>query len=102
LQVRFLPRLPVKPFLPIVLSNRWAKLLSTLSETEMGSQVVSVILTDGRKFDQVVVDSGYIMRARGYTKLPFAESEIVDIEVTRDKWNWEEEPAGSRGKLKGP
>ena len=89
--------------MPIALSSRWAKRLSTLPETGMGYQVVSVFLTDGRKFNQVVVDSGYITRARGYKELPFAESEIAEIHVTHDKWNWEEERGGrNEEKLKGP
>jgi len=47
---------------PIALSKHWAPYLSSLPETGMGYQVVSVFLTDGHKFDQVVVDSGYITR----------------------------------------
>ena len=63
----------------------------SLSETGMGYQVVSVFLADGRKFDQVVIDSGHITRVRGYQEIPFDESEIAEIKVTHDKWNWKEE-----------
>ncbi len=45
---------------PIALSKRWVEYLLSLLETGMGYQVVSVFLTDGRKFEQVVADSGYI------------------------------------------
>jgi hypothetical protein len=57
----------------------------------MGYQVVSVILNDGRRFDQVVVDSGYLTKARGYEEIPFADSEIAEIKITHDKWNWKQE-----------
>jgi hypothetical protein len=75
---------------PIELSKKWASYSVALPETGMGYQVVSVILNDGRKFDQVVVDSGYLTRVRGYKEIPFAESEIAEIKVTHDKWNWKE------------
>ena len=87
---------------PIALSKHWASQLSSLPETGMGYQVVSVLLTDGRKFDQVVIDSGYITRSRGYEEVPFVGSEIAEIRITHDKWNWEEERRESRKKLKGP
>jgi hypothetical protein len=75
----------------IPLSPRWASYLMSLPETGMGYQVVSVFLTDGRKFDQVVIDSGHITRVRGYKEIPFEEPEIAEIEVTHDKWNWKDE-----------
>jgi hypothetical protein len=76
---------------PIGLSKHWAQYLSALPETGMGYQVVSVFLTDGRKFDQVIIDSGHITRVRGHKEVPFDESEIAEIKVTHDKWNWKEE-----------
>ena len=57
----------------------------------MGYYVVSVILQDGRKFDQVVIDSGYIAKVRGYKDIPFQESDIREIKVTHDKWDWDAE-----------
>ena len=75
---------------PIALSKHWTMHLSSLPETGMGYQVASALLTDGRKFDQVVIDSGYITQVRGYQEIPFAESEIAKIKITHDKWNWKE------------
>jgi hypothetical protein len=82
---------------PIPLSKHWATCLSSLPETGMGYQVVSVFLTTGRKIEQVVIDSGHITRARGYKEVPFGESEITAIQVTHDKWNREEEGGGAVG-----
>jgi hypothetical protein len=75
---------------PIALSKKWARYLASLPETGMGYQVVSLILKDGRKFDQVVIDSGYVTRVRGYDEVPFAESDIAEIKITHDKWDWKE------------
>jgi len=75
----------------IQLSEKWAPVLLAQPETGMGYYVVSVILQDGRKFDQVVIDSGYITKVRGYKDIPFQESEIVEIKATHDKWDWRAE-----------
>lgn len=75
---------------PIALSKRWASYLKSLPETGMGYQVVSVRLNDGRQYNQVVIDSGYITRVRGYEEVPFTESDIAVIVVTHEKWNWKE------------
>ena len=72
----------------VPLSQEWISYLGSLPETGMGYQVVSVFLKDGRTFHQVVVDSGYISRVRGYKHIPFAESEIAEIKVTHEKWDW--------------
>ena len=90
----------------IPLSKYWATYLSSLPETGIGYQVVSVFLTDGRKIQQVVIVSGHITRARGYKEVPFGpfgESEITAIQVyprqvelgRRGGRSW-------RKKLKGP
>ena len=70
------------------MSQKWTPYLRSVPETGMGYWVVSVFLNDGRKFDQVVIDSGYITRVRGYDEIPFVESEIAEIKVTHDRWNW--------------
>ena len=75
----------------IALSKKWASYLISLPETGLGYQVVSVVVNNGRTFDHVVIDSGYVTRVRGYAEIPFTESEIAEIKVTRDKWNWNEE-----------
>ncbi len=79
----------MKKFIP--LSTKWVSYLVSLPETGMGYQVISVFINDGRQFDQVVVDSGYITRVRGYKDIPFAESDIAEIRITHDKWNWKED-----------
>jgi hypothetical protein len=63
-----------------------------LPETGMGYTVVSITLKDGRKFDQVVIDSGWLIRVRGLPDIPFCESDITAIKASHEKWNWHEEP----------
>lgn len=60
-------------------------------ETGMGYQVVSVILKDGRKFNQVVVMEGRITEIRSLKDIPFTEDEIAQIILTHDKWNFNAE-----------
>lgn len=60
----------------------------------MGYQVVSVTLNDGRRFEQVVIDSGFITRVRGSMDVPFSESDITEIKITHDKWDWKEDVEG--------
>jgi len=57
----------------------------------MGYQVASVILKDGRRFDQVVIVEGRITRMKGIKNIPFSEDEIADIVVTHDKWDFNAE-----------
>lgn len=62
-----------------------------LPETGMGYVIASIILKDGRRFDQVVIDSGYITRIRGYKSIDFTEEDIQEIIATHDKWKYSEE-----------
>ena len=57
----------------------------------MGYQVASVLLKDGRRFDQVVIVEGYLTRIKGIKDIPFSEEEIQDIVVTHDKWDFNAE-----------
>ena len=57
----------------------------------MGYQVISVILNDGRKYDQVVVVEGRITEIRGRLDIPFTEDQISAIILTHDKWNFNAE-----------
>jgi hypothetical protein len=75
----------------IQLSKKWAPILLAQGETGMDYYVVSVILRDGRKFDQVIIVSNYITKVRGHKDIPFQESDIMDIKVTHDKWDWRTE-----------
>lgn len=54
----------------------------------MGYQVVSVVLKDGRRFDQVAVVEGCISEIRGRDDIPFTEDLIDQIILTHDKWDF--------------
>ena len=75
----------------IELSEKWLKDLALKPETGMGYQVVSVILNDGTKFNQVVVLEGRITEVRGYSAIPFTEDRIAGIILTHDKWDFNAE-----------
>jgi hypothetical protein len=75
----------------ITLSQKWAKELASKPETGMGYQIVSVVLKDGKRFDQVAVVEGRITELRGRTDIPFAEDDIAEIILTHDKWNFNAE-----------
>jgi|GEM_PF-1033690 len=73
-------------------SGKWVETVRKLGETGMGYTVVSVTLSDGRKFEQALIDSGYLSRIRGLPDVPFAESDIATITRTDTKWDWSEQP----------
>ena len=60
-------------------------------ETGMGYQVVSVILKDGKRFDQAVVVEGRVTKIRGRKDIPFNADEIAKVILTHDKWNFNAE-----------
>jgi len=62
-----------------------------LPETGMGYVIASIILKDGRRLDQVVIDSGYVTRIRGYETIDFTAEDIQEIIPTHDKWDFSEE-----------
>lgn len=57
----------------------------------MGYQIVSIVLKNGRQFDQVVIVDGNITQIRGIEEIPFREDEIDQILVTHDKWDFNAE-----------
>ncbi|HZZ29319.1 MAG TPA: hypothetical protein VFE46_15080 [Pirellulales bacterium] len=69
----------------LALSNKWAPVLLSEPETGMNFQVTSVYLTDGRKFDQVVIAGGYITKIGESTDIPFQEEEIAKIVVNHGR-----------------
>lgn len=73
-------------------SGEWVETVQNLRETGMGYTVASVTLKDGRKFDQVIIDSGRLARVRGLPDVPIRESDIAAIKATHDKWDWIERP----------
>ena len=74
----------------IALSNTWAQLFQSTTETGMGFHTGNVELTDGRRFNDVIFTSGYITKVRGYAVVPFASEAIIRIQLTGHKWNWNE------------
>jgi hypothetical protein len=54
-------------------------------ETRMGSQIVSVILSDGKRYDKVMVVEGRITRVGGMDRIPFSTDEIVEVILTHEK-----------------
>ena len=67
------------------LSDKWAPVLVAQPETGMGYQIASVVLRDGRRFDQVLIVGGVLTEIGGKKEIPFAEQEIVEIQVTHGK-----------------
>ncbi len=72
----------------IKLTKKWVKELISKPETGMGYQIVSVILKDGKRFDQIVVVEGQITQIRGIKDIPFTEDQIDQIILTHDKWDF--------------
>jgi hypothetical protein len=70
------------------LSDKWGAILIAQPETGVGYQIASIILNDGSRYDQAVIEGGYITRIRGFTEIPFGDDQIRDIVVTHDKWNF--------------
>ncbi len=70
------------------LSDKWGPVLVSQPETGMGYQVASIILKDGSRYDQALIEAGYVTRIRGLEDIPFSEDQIAEIVVTHDKWNF--------------
>ncbi len=62
-----------------------AKVMANASP-EMDYHIVSVVLHDGSRFDDVVIDDGYITKVAGSEGVPFSESDIDEIIAPYDKW----------------
>ena len=56
----------------------------------MGYWTGKVTLVDGRTFDDVIIDSGYITEIRGRVDIPFEADEVEKIIITSKRWNWNE------------
>lgn len=83
----------------IKLSAKWVAELVEKPETGMGYQVVSIVLNDGRRFDQVGIIDGQITEIRGRDDIPFTADEIAQIILTHDKWDFNAERKG-RGRIR--
>ena len=73
------------------LSAEWKAKLISQPETGMGYSIVSIVLRDGKRFDQVIVDSGYVTKIKGMHTIPFGNDDIDDIIVTHAKWDFRHE-----------
>lgn len=72
-------------------ASTWAKKLLAQPETGMGYQIATIVLKNGTRYEQVVIDSGFVTQIRGLGTIPFTESDIAEIVVTHDKWDFSEE-----------
>lgn len=72
--------------------GKWQQKVKALRETGMGYTVVSLVLRDGRRFDQAIIDSGWLSTVRGLPDIPFIEEDIADIFSSHEKWDWSETP----------
>jgi hypothetical protein len=72
--------------------------LKLQTETGPGYQVVSVMLKDGRRFDQVVTSEGCIIEVRGHAEVPFTCHEVATLTVNHRHWNFR--TWSDKGKLK--
>jgi hypothetical protein len=57
-------------------------------ETGLGYQIISVVLKDGTRFEQVVASEGCIIAVRGFAEVPFKFSEVATVEVSHKRWNF--------------
>nr|BAJ07073.1 hypothetical protein [uncultured bacterium] len=71
-----------------LLPTKWIDYLSSKPETGMGYHVATIKLKDGRIFDRVVINGGYVTKIWGLSEIPFETDEIVDVKVTHNKWNF--------------
>jgi len=72
----------------IPLPSFWRAKLAEAPETGMGYQIVTIQLLDGREFKQVAIIGDCIGQIRGFKDIPFAVADIVNIELTHEKWDW--------------
>lgn len=73
------------------LSKKWALVLLNQPETGMDYQICTIVLKNGRKFEQAIISGGIISRIRNVANIPFHEEDIVEIVVTHDKWDFKRE-----------
>jgi len=70
------------------LSGKCASKLAAEPETRMGYQIASIVLKDGKRFDQVVIVEGNVTQVRGLEGIPFSEDQIQQVILTHDKWDF--------------
>ncbi len=70
----------------IQLSPTWLKQVEANAFPGMDYHIVSIVLRDGRRFDEVVIDQGYITKIAGREDIAFSEPDISEIISPYDKW----------------
>jgi hypothetical protein len=75
--VRFTEKCPAM----LKLTAKWAPILMSQPETGRGFQIATVFLRDGRQFDRVMIDSGYLTMVGESRTIPFEEADIERIVV---------------------
>ena len=56
----------------------------------MGYQTGNITLADGRFFEDVIIVGGCITKVRGQADIPFDGVDVVKIEITGRRWDWDE------------
>ena len=75
----------------VPIPSRFVDHLKQAGETGIGYQVVSVVLKDGRSFDQVVASECCIIEVRGHEEIPFAPDDVESVSVNHKRWNFRDE-----------
>ena len=72
----------------VPIPSRFLDQLKRSAETGCGYQVVSVVLKDGRSFNQVATSEGCIIEVRGYNEIPFSPDDVESVSVNHKDWNF--------------
>lgn len=69
------------------LPPRWAAYLRDQPESGMTYHMLTLVLSDGRRFERVPYCAGYVDLSGllGFGKMPFEPSDIVEVVVTHDR-----------------
>ncbi|MFN0010945.1 MAG: hypothetical protein ACKVS8_04790 [Phycisphaerales bacterium] len=82
----------------VAIPERFAPALVGAREVCMGSQIATVVLRDGRRFERAVVTGGFITHIHDLPLIPFVAEEVEAVLVTNDTWpGWQRERPGFGG-----
>ena len=70
------------------LPKRFSAKLTGHNESGMGYHIVTVVLKDGRAYEQTVVVEGSITHIRFLKKVPFEGTDIAKVTVSHDRWDF--------------
>ena len=68
--------------------KKWAHFLASQPETGKGYWIVSVITNKGVIYDRVFIVGSLVTQVHDHDVIPFEPSDIIEIKVTHDKWNF--------------